>query len=1254
MVMRTEKPVGSHWTDDQWQAISESGSDLLVAAAAGSGKTAVLVERIINKLTDETDPVEVDRLLIVTFTNAAAQEMKTRIGKALEKELDKNPSSLFLRRQMALLNKAHITTSHAFCMSVVRKYYYHLDIDPAFRVLDQTEMALIREEVMEELFESFYAGEDNHNFFHLVDQYSNDRSDLYLQTLVQKLYDFSRSHPWPEQWLDQLIEEYQSKGKAGIDDYGWWHDARRVIIQEIEGMNCLLEEAERMINAPDGPAPYMENIEFDKALVESLMDSAHSGFEAMEHAFRAAVFSRLKSCKGEQYSEELKEQVKVIRDQVKKKVKAIQGEWFFQSVTDHIRDMDQMADSIEGIVRLVKAFHTRYQMLKRDRSVVDFNDLEHFALEILRAENFLPDQISPSAVAKLYQTQFEEVMVDEYQDTNLVQETILQLVSGKKNGRGHLFMVGDVKQSIYRFRLAEPGLFLSKYRLYRESSDSGIKIDLAKNFRSRKEIIDGTNFIFRQIMDEDVAEMDYDTDAELKQGALYPDTLQPAELIVIQRDKGEKNDVENNEEQEDQLEDLQTAELEALEIGKQIKHLVGDSTETAFQVYDRDLGQNRRIMYRDIVILLRAAYQTSSTMIDVFKQMGIPAHAELSTGYFDAIEVTNMMSLLKTIDNPYQDIPLAGVLRSPIGGLTGEELAAIRLNESDKPFYDAVKLYAQSDRTEGGEKVRVFLEQLSRWRDVAKHVSVAELIWKIYRDTGYYDYVTGLTGGHQRRANLKALYDRAVQYEKTSFRGLFRFLRFIDRMREQGNDLGAARALSEQEDVVRIMTIHKSKGLEYPVVFVAGLNKQFNQMDINGQTLLHKSLGFGTKFIDPDERLRYPTLPYLTMKAKLTEELLAEEMRVLYVALTRAKEKLYMIATVRNFDKWFTRHQHLMEHKDWVIPSYLRRQGKSFFDWVGSALLRHSNAGPFHEMAGVLPEISEVSNDSSKWRVSIKKERDVAQISRIEEEKIDPQMLLDHVGKGKAVPVSTRYQSEINHRLTWNYSHPQSTEYMAKQSVTEIKRQQAYFAEDMGRELAPAYRPPIGERPLFMQREQTLSPAEKGTVLHLFMQQLDFSHVASVEELNAQGNSFVNKELLTQEQLQTIDYSAILSFFQSDIGQRLQKSGNIQRECPFTLVLPAKTAYPDWSGDETECVLVQGVIDCLFEDEGGLVLLDYKTDSLKNRFETDKEAMRYLRESYTMQLRLYRHAIEQIWKRSVSLSGLYAFDRSLFVPLYTN
>lgn len=1243
MAIQMTKPANSQWTDEQWQAITAKGCDILIAAAAGSGKTAVLVERIIQKIIDPDHPVDVDQLLIVTFTNAAASEMRARIGKAIEKALLEQPNSLFLRRQLSLLNRASIMTSHAFCMSVVKRYYYLLDIDPSFRVIDQTEMALLREEVMEELFEDYYSAENGEAFYNLVDRYSNDRNDSYLQHLIQKIHDFSRSHPWPTQWLREMAASYCVEKVSSIDDFSWAADLKRTLRQQLSGLIEVLNQAEQLIYEPGGPDPYLENLMADKVILQNLLQASSGSWNDLYTVFSDLSFSRLKGCKGEEYSDGLKDQVKVMRESVKKRMKQIQDEWFARSPDSLLDDLKEMAPSVELLSTLVQDFDRRYQAIKLEKAAVDFADLEHYCLDILRKEGSTPDDESPSTVAEQYRAQFSEVLVDEYQDTNLVQETILQLVSKDQKNGGNLFMVGDVKQSIYRFRLAEPGLFLAKYKQFGKN-DTGCKIDLAKNFRSRAEVISGTNYIFKQIMDEQVGEIDYDEDAELKQGASYPESENPTEIIIINRATQEEAESDEG----DVVDDLQTAELEAYQIAEKIKGLIGEQSGENFQVYDRDLGKDRPIQYRDMVILLRAAQAWAPAMLDILKQQGIPAYAELSTGYFDAIEVSIMMSLLKIIDNPYQDIPLAGVLRSPIVGLKGDDLSKIRLEDKTSAYYDAVKQYVAGYDDELAEKLERFIDQLQAWRSVARTGSVSELIWRIYRETGYYDYVAGQIGGAQRQANLKALYDRAQQYEKTSFRGLFRFLRFIERMRDRGSDLGAARALSEQEDVVRIMTIHKSKGLEYPVVFVAGLNKMFNKMDLNEKALLHKTLGLGTKYIDPEKRISLPTLPFIAIRQKMSEEMLAEEMRVLYVALTRAKEKLYLIGTVREAEKSISKWQSSIHDKDWLLPSYDRGHAKTYLDWIGPAVIRHHEAKALHEMIEDIPDDHQVSLDVSSWKTSVVSA--VSLVPRIEMDLDKKEDRLGQIKNWEKVDSSHRFIAEVQRNLEWTYPYQQASRTMAKQTVTEIKQQQEYFNEGYSDTMFHQFRQPIGDRPRFLQKGR-LSATEKGTAMHMMMQHIDLSKPVDLTAIKNQGSDLLARELIAPEQEDSIDYDAIVKFFASPIGTKMLHAKKVTRELPFSLVVDTQQVYQDWSDEKGEKVLVQGVIDCLIEDQDGLMLLDYKTDQISERYPSKEAATEELILRYEKQLMLYQIAIEQIWKRKVDQVGLYAFDGGHFVSL---
>lgn len=1242
---RIEKPENSTWTDDQWRAIATSGKDILVAAAAGSGKTAVLVERIIKKITSVHHPVDVDRLLVVTFTNAAAAEMRKRIGGALEKEIAKHPSSLHLRRQLTLLNRAAISTLHSFCLHVLQKYYYNIDLDPGFRIADGTEAELLMEEVMDELFEEHYSLDNNERFYDLVDRYSNDRSDIELQLLIRKLYDFSRSYPWPNQWLEQIIRSYEIEETGAIDELAWMKDLRDDITIQLSGCTELLNRALALTKVPGGPDPYAVNIEDDQRIVQSLSEANRQSWEVLYEAMQVVNFTKLKTCKGDEYIKSVQETVKGLREQVKQRIKSLQDELFSRKPEYFLKDIQEMKPVVEILIELVKDFSNRYEMVKKEKGIVDFDDLEHFCLQILLDEKSNIEELIPSAVAQDYKDLFQEVLVDEYQDTNLVQETIIKLVSCSNN----LFMVGDVKQSIYRFRLAEPHLFLTKYRQFQKEDSyecTGIRIDLSKNFRSRAEVLDGTNYIFKQIMNQTVGEIDYDEDAELKIGNLnYPDSHETkTELLLIDRkDSTDEKEAYDDEGEEDEivvdLAELETVQLEARVIGLKIKELI----ETQFKVTDKN-GLERNVTYRDIVILLRSMPWAESIM-EEFKELGIPVYAELSTGYFEAIEVSVMMSLLKIIDNPYQDIPLAAVLRSPIVGLTEEQLALIRIHEKNNSYFESVKNYIKSgSNMELVEKLDSFDKELKTWRMRARQGALSELIWQLYRDTGYYDYVGGLIGGKQRQANLRALYDRSRQYEETSFRGLFRFLRFIERMQDRGEDLGTARALGEQEDVVRLMTIHKSKGLEFPVVFVAGLGRQFNMQDLRSKVLLHKELGFGSRLVNPILRVSYPTLPLLAMKRRLKMELLAEEMRVLYVALTRAKEKLYLVGTVKDGEKTLEKWNGEADGDDWLLPDYVRAKAKSYLDWIGPALIRHQDCS----ILSTKNFSNELSLHSSKWDIHLlNAENFPKDVSEAVKQNLE---LLKEIENWRTVSIESEYNQQVYEQLSWKYPYAQAQTKRSKQSVSEIKSRKQVTDAYSDTQLIQKFRAPLQDRPKFLQ-QKSLTAAERGTAMHMVMQHIDVRSAITHDTVMNLLELMVIKELLTEEQKSVIDANSVVHFFETPLGQRLKNVEKIQREVPFSLALPAKEAYPDWDEGDTANVLIQGVMDCVFKDEHGVVLIDYKTDAITGRFNNETIAKETLEARYRLQIDLYARALQEIWKLPNVEKYLYLFDGSLLIKM---
>jgi ATP-dependent helicase/nuclease subunit A len=813
-------------------------------------------------------------------------------------------------------------------------------------------------------------------------------------------------------------------------------------------------------------------------------------------------------------------------------------------------------------------------------------------------------------------------MVDEYQDINMVQETILQLVSRQASPKPNLFMVGDMKQSIYRFRLAEPGLFLQKYYDFGSGQVLGTRrIDLSKNFRSRKEIIHGTNFIFKQIMSSDLGELAYDQNAELVFGANFPQeegVNRAIELCLI-----DHKETENMEDGED-LEELSKVQVEARLVAKKILELL--SPESSFKVYDKNTDTMRSVIFRDIVVLLRSTKEQSNTFLEEFRKMGIPAYADVGSGYLATMEVDTFLALLKIIDNPQQDIPLAAVLRSPIVGLTGEELAEVRAASPRSNFYKAVQCKAE-ENTELGQNLKSFLQRLDGWRTLARRDTLANLIWTLYRETGYFDYVGGMPNGRGRQANLRALHDRACQYEKTSFRGLFRFLRFIEKLQDSGSDLGMARALGENENVVRLMSIHKSKGLEFPVVFVGGLGKRFNMMDLNQNLLLHKDLGFGPDLVDPETRLVYPTIAKLALRQQIKMETLAEELRVLYVAMTRAREQLFLVGSANDLEKQARNWAALADCNEWALPVHALANAKNFLDWVCPALVRHNSGGELRKLAGwegVFPR--EICNHLSSWKLSFY-DKNGAQFLK-EQQEVQHE-LMSLVCNLEKVEVEEKYKDLIKERLSWQYPYKEITVLPAKLAVSEVKER---------------FTPKLLERPKFLQEQTGLSGAERGSALHTVLQHMNLKKSYQRQELEELLSQLVQKEILTEEQARVIEPAGILTFLNSDLGERLRQAERIYQELPFSFTLEANTLYQNIESSE-ETILVQGVIDILFEENDGLILLDYKTDYVR------ENTIEELINTYRIQLDLYSQAVEKILQQRVKEKVLYSFTLQKVIPI---
>ncbi|MEC5423665.1 helicase-exonuclease AddAB subunit AddA [Virgibacillus sp. C22-A2] len=1234
-----------NWTKEQEEAIYTGGKDVLVAAAAGSGKTAVLVERIIQKLLNKETPVDIDSLLVVTFTNAAAQEMRNRVGSALDKALAEDPASLHLKKQLSLLQRASITTFHSFCLEVVRQYAYLLDIDPAFRIANDMETDLIKQEVMEDLFEEWYGteGEIQKRFFAVVDRFSSDRSDVEVEDLILKLYTFAVQNPWPDHWLDQLAREYEVPEEWQEADLHWLAIIKREVKSQFEAMQQEMSLALHVTRESDGPYQYADAIDADMAGLHEALAYLDS-WDDLQAYMTASSFVKLSSKKSD-CDEGKKERVKVLRESYKKRWNDMKKGWFSRNLTSHIEDMRELAPIIKQLTELVKQFKVKFTEQKREKAIVDFSDLEHYCLQLLVDESSTTDQPVPSKVALHFQKKFSELLIDEYQDTNLVQETLLSLISDQL-GDGNRFMVGDVKQSIYRFRHAEPSLFIQKYKAFADEAHAAKRIDLASNFRSREHVLIGANYIFRQILNEELGEVDYDANAELIYGNKMYDTLPYSdphpELLIIDREADDE-EKENGTEDED-YRDLEKAQLEARAYAEKIKGWIGSKDTKPMQVFDKESQVQRDLQYRDVVILLRSM-PWAPIIVEELKKQGIPVYAELSTGYFEAIEVKIMISLLKIIDNPRQDIPLASVLRSPIVGLNENDLAMIRLAGKNQSFYDAVKQFNRENTGESAANVNHFLEMLDQFRLASRQGALSELIWAIYRETGYFDFVGGMPGGRQRQANLRALYDRARSYETTSFRGLFRFLRFIERMEERGDDLGSARALSEQEDVVRIMTIHKSKGLEFPVVILGAMDKQFNLQDLRQKYLLHKDLGFASKFIDPVKRITYPTLFYHALQQEKTRELLAEELRVLYVALTRAKEKLVMVGNVASFEKKQQKWQKMVDHAEWVLPAHFRIDAKTYLDWVGPALIRHKENAILRTEEIADAVLDEIQIDPSKWNVSI---LHGSYLTNLEETTVEEDLhLQENIVNWQPVDVQDeRLKKIVDERLSYHYPFAEAARSRAKQTVTEIKRQHEMKDDYSSDQIVAPFQAPIVKRPNFMQKEKKITSAEKGTAMHTVMQHLPMKKLTS-KEVEVHVEALVEKEMLTREEAEIINFKAIEKFYETDIASYMMEVSEVYQEVPFSLSLPASKVYASWSNPVDEQVLIQGVIDCVIPKDDGWIILDYKTDAIDE--EVTDLVRKKLLQRYETQLNLYRHAIEQIWKQPVKETYLYFFAKQMLI-----
>ncbi|EMJ5872654.1 helicase-exonuclease AddAB subunit AddA [Clostridioides difficile] len=1262
------------WTKEQLEVIESRECNLLVAAAAGSGKTAVLVERIIQMITSRENPIDIDKLLVVTFTNAAASEMRERIGDAIGKALDENPENKHLQNQLVLLNKSSITTIHSFCLDVIKSNFHRINLDPNFRIGDQTECAILKQEAIEEVFEDLYEERDE-GFLNLVESYAERGGDKEVQDIILGIYSFAMASPEPKKWLIDSAERFNIDENFDFSQSIWARAILDTVKIEINGLCLNMERALKEVESIEELETFAEKLSVEYKKIADISQACNKSWDEAYKKMASMSFENyVKGVKriskdAPSYIKESKEKAKTIRDKTKKSLESIVSATFNKD-NDSIREeIKYLYNIVKPISNIVLRFEEEYSNKKREKGIIDFNDIEHFALNILTDVDE-KGNIVPSDIAVGYRNKFYEIFIDEYQDSNLVQEVLLKAVANTETP--NRFMVGDVKQSIYRFRQAKPELFLQKYNNYNDKKGSSHrKIMLYKNFRSREEVVDAVNYIFENIMNENIGEIEYTEKERLNLGANFNvDTDEKSiiggatEIHLIQKDNkldddiiNDKDDRINNKENEiEEEEKLDNIQLEARMVGNIIKDLMKVNEDGKIQkVYDKGIDGYRPVEFRDIVILLRATSAWAPVFADELMNMDIPTYADVGVGYFDTIEIKTILSLLQIIDNPMQDIPLISVLKSPIFGFTPEDLIDIRVQSKDKIFYEVLKSTAEYDgftdsqnETESEfipseeciNKSKDFFIKLKEFKEKSMYMSTDEFIWYLYTRTGYYAYVGALPGGSQRQANLKVLFERAKQFEETSLKGIFNFVNFIEKLKKSSSDMGSAKTLGENANVVRIMSIHKSKGLEFPVVICSAMGKNFNTQDFKKSILYHHNLGYGPQFVDYERRISFPSIAKEALKSKINIENLSEEMRVLYVAFTRAKEKLIITGSTRNIQDSIKRWSNGIESLD-TISQYEILKGKNFLDWIMPCVLRHRDLSNLLEEVG-LDAVFNVEHNS-KWYGKLWNKNDILVEKKSDEEKESIEEILEKIDVDSP---DSDYYSEIEKKLNYIYPYEFSTRKPATISVTEIKKIQNNYEEELINTIFE--QKVILKKPLFIQNEEErekISGAERGTIVHLVMEVLDLKNVSSVNDIKSQIRGFVSKGIITEKQASIVNPYKIYKFFASNIGKRMLNAEIINREKSIYAQVNMKDIYiyeklinnDDKKLYDNESVMLRGIVDAYFEEDNQIVLVDYKTDFV------NEENINQIIEKYKKQLDLYADIIETLTGKSVKEKCIYLF-----------
>ncbi len=1269
--------MGMKFTPEQQRVIELHNSNILVSAAAGSGKTAVLVERIIRMICDGEHPADIDRLLIVTFTNAAAAEMRERIAAGITARLETDPGNEHIQKQSALLHNAQITTIDSFSLFLIRNHFNEIGLDPDFRVADEGEIKLLQQEVLAQLLEDAYAGqfvpEAPEQFHACVEYFCPGGRESVLEQHILNLSRYAGSFPWPAEWLEERKNDYAAGDMEALvcSDYGQYLTER--VNRTVEGCLEKLREVKRLCELPDGPYMYGELTEAEIEQLERL--TSCKDLEEQAAKVPAVTFARLPSKKDDSVDPAKRELAKAIRNSVKDTLSDLSESYFKTPLELAVEQGKACREPLRMLLDLVLEFDRRLLAAKQERHLIDFSDMEHYALQILLKREKVEEtggtgtdhaetkyRIVPSDVAMEYRQYFQEILIDEYQDSNLVQEYLLSAISGEEEGRYNRFMVGDVKQSIYKFRLARPELFLEKYDTYQETGDL-CRIDLAKNFRSRIQVVDAVNGVFSRIMSREIGGIAYDDKAALYPGAVYPAQEDPAygsELLLIRKpEKGEREESgigEQHAEGAGVLVDYDNVrQLEALAIAARIKQLKG-----SLKVMEKSTGELRPVRYSDMVILLRTTSGWDEEFKKILEQQGIPVYITSKTGYFGALEVQELLQFLRVLDNPRQDIPLFGVMQSVFGGFTQEEIAQIRSggeghSRKRMTLYEALKEVAQSGRTvEEGEEISAgesageeaelsqkadtFLQRIGHYRDLTPFTSIRDLLQRILDDYDYLNYVTALPAGSKRRANVEMLLTKASAFEKTSYFGLFHFIRYMEQLEKYDVDYGEADTLDENADVVRIMSIHKSKGLEFPVVFVSGLSKRFNMQDANQSLIVDMDLGVAVDYVDSVRRIKNKTLRRTVLSAKMKEDNLAEELRVLYVALTRAREKLILTAVLDKADE------------KWELAQMTGQERLTYLDFC--------EAGSYMDfLLPILPQTGIAVKTLRTEDLAVEELREQLRMG-------DRREQLRLIACGETTLTGDPEENErklmyLRERFAYQYPHPGLQKLYTKTTVSELKiaamaeKDEAAFHTFEEKEVVPYI-------PGFRREQEKVSGAVRGNAFHRVMELLDFMYVfvesglfekcpgdyetyrkrLDAERLKNRLEEFLQRETvslrLTEEYAKAVSLPKILNFLEQELAYRMwraQEQGLLYREQPFVLGIDAKRLDPDLP--EGEKVLIQGIIDVFFIEDGEIVLLDYKTDVI--------DSLEALWNRYNVQIQYYEEALTKLMQMPVKERILYSF-----------